>query len=129
MQNCSNVWSLRLYTGSLYEEGCLRVMNNRFWQPWCSDPTPWVWRSSMPQRARHGRPHGGADRILRLQDDLLRWQPSELVMTPKDAGNDQLARLFPLLDATMVSQHNLSPAKRDERLRTMLNVADLAIGP
>ena len=69
--------------------------------------------------------HGGVDRLLRLQDDLLRWQPSELVLTPKDAANDQLSRLFPLLDATMVSQHNLSPAKRDERLRTMLNVADL----
>ena len=28
--------------------------------------------------------HGGVDRLLRLQDDLLRWQPSELVLTPKD---------------------------------------------
>ena len=29
------------------------------------------------------------------QDDLLRWQPSELVISPKDAENDHLAPLFP----------------------------------
>ena len=63
--------------------------------------------------------------MLRLQDELLRWQPSELVVSPKDAGDEGLGRLFPLMESTMVSQHKLSPAKRDERLRAMLNVADL----
>ena len=117
----------RVYTpGSLYEEGLLEgdeqsllaavvLGSDALGLAVIDASTGKAWAST----------HGGADRILRLQDDLLRWQPSELVMTPKDAGNDQLARLFPLLDATMVSQHNLSPAKRDERLRTMLNVADL----
>ena len=117
----------RVYTpGSLYEEGLLDgdeqsllaavvLGSDALGLSVIDASTGKAWAST----------HGGVDRLLRLQDDLLRWQPSELVLTPKDAANDQLSRLFPLLDATMVSQHNLSPAKRDERLRTMLNVADL----
>ena len=69
--------------------------------------------------------HHGADRFIRLQDDLQRWQPSELVLSPSNAGDEHMGRLFLLLEGTMISQHNLSPTKRDERLRDMLNVADL----
>ncbi len=69
--------------------------------------------------------HHGPDRFIRLQDDLQRWQPSELVLSPSDAGDEHMGRLFLLLEGTMISQHNLSPTKRDERLRDMLNVADL----
>ena len=55
VQNCSNVVT-RVYTpGSSMRKGC-SATNNRFWLPWCSDPTPWVWQSSTLQRARHGRP-------------------------------------------------------------------------
>ena len=69
--------------------------------------------------------HEGPERFVRLQDDLQRWQPSELVLGPKDAENEHMGRVFLALDGTMVSQHKLSQAKRDERLRSMLNVADL----
>jgi DNA mismatch repair protein MutS len=69
--------------------------------------------------------HEGADRFIRLQDDLQRWQPNELVVSPRDAENEALGRLFLLLDQTMVSQHTLSESKRLQRLQSMLEVADL----
>ena len=117
----------RIYTpGSLYEEGLLDgdeqsllaalvLGNDSLGLAVIDASTGKAWACS----------HEGNDRFLRLQDDLLRWQPNELVITPKDAEHQQLGRLFPHLDGTMVSQHNLSPAKRKERLQTMLQVADL----
>lgn len=69
--------------------------------------------------------HEGADRFIRLQDDLQRWQPNELVVSPRDAENEALGRLFLMLDQTMVSQHSLSESKRLQRLQSMLEVADL----
>ena len=69
--------------------------------------------------------HEGAERFLRLQDDLQRWQPNELVVSPRDAENEDLGRLFLMLDQTMVSQHSLSESKRLQRLQSMLEVADL----
>ena len=117
----------RVYTpGSLYEEGLLEgdeqsllaavvLGSDALGLAVIDASTGKAWASS----------HNGADRFLRLQDDLLRWQPSEFVLTPKDAEDNHLARLFPLLEKTMVSQHKLSQSKREERLRTMLNVADL----
>ena len=69
--------------------------------------------------------HGGSDRFLRLQDDLQRWQPSELVLSSSDAENAHMGRLFLSLEGTMISQHNIGQTKRNERLKTMLNVADL----
>ena len=117
----------RVYTpGSLYEEGLLEsdeqsllaavVLGSESLGLAVLDAsTGKAWASS----------HEGSERFIRLQDDLLRWQPSELVVSPKDAENDHLAPLFPRLEATMVSQHQLSQTKREERLRTMLDVADL----
>ena len=117
----------RVYTpGSLYEEGLLEgdeqsllaavVLGSEALGLAVLDAsTGKAWASS----------HEGAERFIRLQDDLLRWQPSELVISPKDAENDHLAPLFPRLDATMVSQHQLSQSKREARLRSMLDVADL----
>ena len=117
----------RVYTpGSLYEEGLLEgdeqsllaavvLGSDALGLAVLDASTGKAWASS----------HEGAERFIRLQDDLLRWQPSELVISPKDAENDHLAPLFPRLDATMVSQHQLSQSKREERLRSMLDVADL----
>ena len=117
----------RVYTpGSLYEEGLLEGDEQALLAAVVMGPqqlglavldasTGKAWASS----------HEGADRFTRLQDDLLRWQPSELVVSPKDAENEHLVHLFPQLDGTMVSQHQLSQSKREERLRTMLDVADL----
>ena len=117
----------RVYTpGSLYEEGLLEgdeqsllaavvLGSDALGLAVLDASTGKAWASS----------HEGTERFIRLQDDLLRWQPSELVISPKDAENDHLAPLFPRLDATMVSQHQLSQSKREERLQSMLDVADL----
>ena len=117
----------RVYTpGSLYEEGLLNgdeqsllaavvLGTDALGLAVIDASTGKAWAST----------HAGSERMLRLQDELLRWQPSELVVSPKDASDEGLGRLFPLMESTMVSQHKLSPAKRDERLRAMLNVADL----
>jgi len=69
--------------------------------------------------------HQGADRFVRLEDDLQRWQPNELVLSPQDAENEAMGRLFLVLDRTMISQHGLTQKKAKERLKTMLDVADL----
>ena len=115
----------RVYTpGSLYEEGLLNgdeqsllaavvLGNDALGLAVIDASTGKAWAST----------HAGSDRMVRLQDELLRWQPSELVVSPKDAGDEGLGRLFPLMESTMVSQHKLSPAKRDERLRAMLNLS------
>ena len=117
----------RVYTpGSLYEEGLLEgdeqsllaavvLGTDTLGLAVLDASTGKAWASS----------HEGAERFIRLQDDLLRWQPSELVISPKDAENDHLAPLFPRLESTMVSQHQLSQSKREARLRSMLDVADL----
>ena len=69
--------------------------------------------------------HEGEDRFLRLLDDLQRWQPSELVMSPGDTEDPAMSKIFLALDNTMVSHHSISDSKRNERLQSMLNVADL----
>ena len=69
--------------------------------------------------------HQGPDRFVRLEDDLQRWQPNELVLSPQDAENEAMGRLFLVLDRTMISQHGLTQKKAKERLKTMLDVADL----
>lgn len=69
--------------------------------------------------------HEGPDRFARLEDDLQRWQPNELVLTPEDANDETMGRLFRSLDRTMISQHGLTQKKAKERLKTMLDVADL----
>lgn len=117
----------RVYTpGSLYEEGLLdgdeqsllaavALSSDHLGMAVIDASTGKAWATT----------HDGPDRFLRLQDDLQRWQPSELVLSPKDAENEHMGPLFLNLSGTMVSQHNLSQSKRKERLRTMLDVADL----
>ena len=117
----------RVYTpGSLYEEGLLEGDEQSLLASVVTGPdTLGLAVLDASTGKAWACTHDGPDRVVRLQDDLRRWQPSELVVSPKDAANEQLAALFPLLDATMISQHQLSQSKREERLRTMLDVADL----
>ena len=117
----------RVYTpGSLYEEGLLdgdeqsllaavALSNDSVGLAVLDASTGKAWAST----------HDGPERFAKLQDDLQRWQPQELVLSPKDAGHQQMGPLFLHLQGTMISQHNITNAKREERLRTMLDVADL----
>lgn len=117
----------RVYTpGSLYEEGLLEgdeqsllaavaLSSESLGLAVIDVSTGKAWAST----------HDGPERFVKLQDDLQRWQPNELVLSAKDAENEEMGRLFLLLQGTMISQHQLSQAKREQRLRAMLDVADL----
>jgi DNA mismatch repair protein MutS len=117
----------RVFTpGSLYEEGLLEseersllaatVLNNNTVGLCILDAsTGQAWASN----------HEGDDRFVRLMDELQRWNPTEWVLSPKDAEHADLAKIFLHLDGVMVSQHKVSQVRSKERLATMLNVADL----
>lgn len=117
----------RVYTpGSLYEENLLdgdersmlaavALSNDRLGLAVIDASTGQAWAST----------HEGSDRFVRLTDDLQRWQPTELVLSSKDAEDPEMGRLFLHLDGVMVSHHQLSKQRREDRLRDMLNVADL----
>lgn len=117
----------RVYTpGSLYEEGLLdgdeqsilaamTLSGESIGLAVIDSSTGKAWAST----------HEGVDRFTKVVDDLQRWQPQELVISSKDAEHAEMGKLFLALNGVMVSQHNITPTKRDERLRTMLNVADL----
>ena len=65
------------------------------------------------------------ERFSSLEDELLRWNPAEIVISPKDAENDQLCTIFANLSDCVISQHNVNKKRRIERLETILEVSDL----
>ena len=67
----------------------------------------------------------GDDRFARALDEIMRWRPTEIVVSPKDAENTELCALFSHLDGVLISQHKASEAKRRKRLENVLKVADL----
>ena len=60
-----------------------------------------------------------------IHDEIMRWNPSELVLTPQDAERSELLHLLGLLDAVIVSQHSVQPKRASQRLKAMLEVNDL----
>jgi len=117
----------RVFTpGSLYEEGLLESEERSLLAATVLDNTSvglcildastgQAWASS----------HEGADRFVRLMDELQRWNPTEWVLPPKDAEHPELGKIFLNLQGVMVSQHKTSKQRSKERLTKMLNVADL----
>ena len=67
----------------------------------------------------------GDDRFARALDEIMRWKPTEIVVSPKDAEDDSLCALFSHLDGVLISQHRASDSKRRNRLEKVLKVADL----
>ena len=65
------------------------------------------------------------ERFSSLEDELLRWNPAEIVISPKDAENDQLCAIFANLSDCVISQHSVNKKRRIERLETILEVSDL----
>ena len=117
----------RIYTpGSLYEESLLST-NDR--SVLCSivlaksslgmaiidSSTGESWASSWNDDARFSS----------LEDELLRWNPAEIIISPKDSENDHLCTIFANLTDCVISQHNVNRKRRIERLETMLEVSDL----
>ena len=69
--------------------------------------------------------HEGDGRWASIHDEVLRWSPSELVLTLADSKQDEVLHLISLLDSIIISQH-VAPAKRSlEKLKRMLSVNDL----
>ncbi len=60
-----------------------------------------------------------------IYDEIMRWNPSELVLTPRDAERSEFLHLLGMLDSVVVSQHMHQPKRASERLKTMLEVNDL----
>ena len=67
----------------------------------------------------------GDDRFARALDEIMRWRPTEIVVSPQDAEDTELCALFSHLDNVLVSQHRASENKRRKRLEKVLKVADL----
>lgn len=65
------------------------------------------------------------ERFSSLQDELLRWNPAEIVISPKDAENDELCTIFANLNDCVISQHSVNKKRRIERLEAILQVSDL----
>ena len=67
----------------------------------------------------------GEDRFARALDEIMRWRPTEIVVSPQDAEDTALCALFSHLDSVLISQHRASENKRRDRLEKVLKVADL----
>ena len=117
----------RIYTpGSLYEESLLSA-NDR--SVLCSivlaksslgmaiidSSTGESWASTWNDDTRYSS----------LEDELLRWNPAEIIISPKDSEDDNLCAIFANLTNCVISQHNVNKKRRIERLETMLEVSDL----
>jgi DNA mismatch repair protein MutS len=67
----------------------------------------------------------GPDRWSRLQDELLRWAPRELVVRKTLAGQPPFGALVRDLPKTVISQHTCTAKRAKAGLTKALGVADL----
>ena len=117
----------RIYTpGSLYEESLLGTDERSLLIAIClaSDSLGMGVVDASTGQAWASTCHG-ADRFAKALDEVLRWNPSEIVISPTDAENNTLCAMFSHLDGVTISQHKASEAKRRQRLAKVLKVADL----
>ena len=117
----------RIYTpGSLYEESLLGTDERSLLIAIClgSDSLGMGVVDASTGQAWASTCHG-ADRFAKALDEVLRWNPSEIVISPSDAEDNTLCAMFSHLDGVAISQHRASEAKRRQCLTKVLNVADL----
>jgi DNA mismatch repair protein MutS len=117
----------RIYTpGSLYEESLLGTDDRSLLIAIClgSDSLGMGVVDASTGQAWASTCHG-ADRFAKALDEVLRWNPSEIVISPSDAEDNTLCAMFSHLDGVAISQHRASEAKRRQCLTRVLNVADL----
>ena len=67
----------------------------------------------------------GNDRYNRAMDEILRWNPAEIVISSRDSQDSTLCNMFTHLQNTVISQHNASETKRRNRLKEIMKVGDL----
>jgi len=117
----------RIYTpGSLYEESLigsdasallcsLMVHNEHVALSMIDASTGQAWAVAFE----------GEGKWASIYDEIMRWNPSELVLTPMDAERSEFLHLLSMLDSVVVSQHSTKPKRAYQRLKAMLEVNDL----
>jgi len=117
----------RVYTpGSLYEESLIGDENSALLACIVIQGQGMGWSVVDPSTGRAwAGEFEGASRFERLRDELLRWQPRELVMSRNDAGHDELTSLIAAVDGLTLSTHELPRKARLECLKEVLEVGDL----
>ena len=117
----------RVYTpGSLYEESLIGEESSALLSAVIlqSDSLGWSVVDPSIGRAWAGE-FTGAGRFERLLDELLRWQPRELVMSRNDASSDVVKSILASVDNLTLSTHEVPRKARLESLKSVLDVADL----
>ena len=117
----------RVYTpGSLYEESLIGEESSALLSAVIlqSDSLGWSVIDPSIGRAWAGE-FTGAGRFDRLLDELLRWQPRELVMSRNDASSDVVKSILASVDNLTLSTHEVPRKARLESLKSVLEVADL----
>ena len=117
----------RVYTpGSLYEESLIGDENSALLACIVIQGQGMGWSVVDPSTGRAwAGEFEGASRFERLRDELLRWQPRELVMSRNDANHESLTSLIAAVDGLTLSTHELPRKARLECLKEVLKVADL----
>ncbi len=117
----------RVYTpGSLYEESLIGEESSALLSAVIlqSDTLGWSIVDPSIGRAWAGE-FSGAGRFERLRDELLRWQPRELVMSRNDASADMVKSILASVDNLTLSTHEVPRKARLASLKSVLDVADL----
>ncbi|MCS5527356.1 MAG: hypothetical protein NZ774_05785, partial [Candidatus Poseidoniales archaeon] len=117
----------RVYTpGSLYEESLIGEESSALLSAVIlqSDSLGWSVVDPSIGRAWAGE-FTGAGRFERLLDELLRWQPRELVMSRNDASSDVVKSILASVDNLTLSTHEVPRKARLTSLKSVLEVADL----
>jgi DNA mismatch repair protein MutS len=117
----------RVYTpGSLYEESLIGEESSALLSAVIlqSDSLGWSIVDPSIGRAWAGE-FAGAGRFERLRDELLRWQPRELVMSRNDASAEMVKSILASVDNLTLSTHEVPRKARLASLKSVLEVADL----
>jgi len=117
----------RVYTpGSLYEESLIGEESSALLSAVIlqSDSLGWSIVDPSTGRAWAGE-FSGAGRFERLRDELLRWQPRELVMSRNDASAEMVKSILSSVDGLTLSTHEVPRKGRLTSLKSVLEVADL----
>lgn len=117
----------RVYTpGSLYEESLIGEESSALLAAVIFQSNGLGWSVVDPST---GRAWAGefeaAGRFERLRDELLRWQPRELVMSRNDASHEGVTSLLSSVDGLTLSTHEVPRKGRLESLKSVLEVSDL----
>ena len=100
----------RVYTpGSLYEESLLSSDERSLLSAIILDKEQLGMGVIDASTENHGLAiRSGNDRFSRAMDEILRWNPAEIVISTKDSENPNLCNMFTHLNDIVISQHNAS---------------------